>query len=266
MQIMRCDRHVSPKPVVYQPRIVVVAQGQKCGYLDGACYPYNAENYLVVAVPLPFQCETRGTPEEPMLALSVAVEPAILRELLLLAEEPTSSKTQLEVPPLGISSTKLDPGLRTAAERLAEVLESETDTRVLGHQLIREIVYRVLRGPQGGILRGLAAQHSHFEKISKVLRRMHQDCAEDFFVEEMARELDMSTSLFHQSFKAVTSCPPLQYLKTMRLHKARELLLGDTNVTEAATAVGYHSPSQFSREFKRLFGHSPRSEFVRLRG
>ncbi|MCU1232856.1 MAG: rhaS [Candidatus Solibacter sp.] len=142
--------------------------------------------------------------------------------------------------------------------RLLECLPDPADARILGPQLVREIMYRVLCGEQGGALRAAAALHSRFGQVNRALQRIHADLAET---------AGMSASAFHRNFKAVTSNSPLQYLKTIRLHKARMLMVYEgLRAGVAAERVGYESPSQFSREFKRLFGESPVESAAALAG
>jgi AraC-like DNA-binding protein len=137
---------------------------------------------------------------------------------------------------------------------------------MLGRQTVREIVYRVLCGEQGGALRALASRDEHFGGIARVLKHIHTDCSTPLNVESMARQARMSVAAFHHNFKLVTASSPLQYLKRIRLDKARRLMAHDGyNASTAARAVGYESPSQFSREFKRLFGMTPVEEAKQVR-
>ena len=132
---------------------------------------------------------------------------------------------------------------------------------------MREIIYRVLYGEQGGALRALAVRHGRFSQIARVLRRIHTEYDKELDIEFLAGEANMSISTFHHNFKAVTSSSPLQYLKNIRLHKALMLMVRDgLNAGTAAGKVGYESASQFSREFKRYFGNTPADEAAKLRG
>jgi len=168
--------------------------------------------------------------------------------------------------PQGIYSTKLDLKLSETTVRLLECLAVSAETRVLGPQIVREITCRVLCGEQGGALRAAAALHSRFGQVNRTVQRIHSEYARDLTVEELAGMAGMSASAFHQNFKAVTSTSPLQYLKTIRLHKARMLMVYEgVRAGMAAERVGYESSSQFSREFKRLFGASPVEETERVR-
>jgi len=160
----------------------------------------------------------------------------------------------------------LDETLSGATIRLLESLRSPDDARILGPQIIREIIYHVLRGKLGRNLRALAAPDSHFGQISRVLNRIHTDYARNYDIATLARDAGMSVAAFHTRFKAITSSPPLQYLKNVRLHKARMLMVNEgVNASGAALKVGYESASQFSREFKRLFGNGPAAVAAELR-
>ena len=150
--------------------------------------------------------------------------------------------------------------------RLLECLTDPAEARILGPQVVREITYRALCGQHGGALRAAAALHSRFGLVNRALQRIHAEYARDLSVEELADTAGMSPSAFHLNFKAVTSTSPLQYLKTIRLHKARMLMVYEgLRAGIAAERVGYESSSQFSREFKRLFGTSPLEEIEHAR-
>src|SRR5947209_14292107 len=187
----------------------------------------------------------------------------MLGEMLLEMDEPPTS---VGPTPRGISSTPMGEGLAGAVIRLLECLRSPLDSRILGRQTVREIVYRVLRGEQGGALRALASRDEHLSRIARVLRHVHADYARPFGVEELARKAGMSVPAFHHYFKLVTASSPLQYLKRIRLDQARRLMAHEgRNAGTAARAVGYESPSQFSREYRRMFGVPPRQDVAALK-
>jgi len=269
VQLMRASQPIRRTQVLYEPGIVIVGQGRKRGYLGDQVYTYDAHNYLVLSVPLPFECETEASPEEPMLAVSIRVDLAVLGELLMKMDGAPASGIQGPPNPSipqGIYSTELDLKLSETTVRLLECLANSVETRILGPQIVREITYRVLCGEQGGALRAAAALHSRFGQVNRTVQRIHAEYARDLTVEELAETAGMSASAFHQNFKAVTSTSPLQYLKTIRLHKARMLMVHEgLRAGMAAERVGYESSSQFSREFKRLFGSTPIEETVRVR-
>ncbi|MHB1038516.1 MAG: AraC family transcriptional regulator [Pirellulales bacterium] len=251
-------RHSTPlprTPVVYEPVIVVVGQGRKRGYFGDEVYVYDPLNYLVLSVPLPVECEWEASPEEPLLLVAISVEPTMLGEILLELDEQLPPVSPM---PRGISTGPLSVELSGAVIRLLECLKCAIDSRILGRQMVREIVYRVLRDEQGESLRALASRDEHFTRIARVLKHIHTDCAQPLTVESMAKRAGMSIAAFHHNFKLVTASPPLQYLKRIRLERARRLMAHDGhNASTAARAVGYESPSQFSREFKRLFSVTP---------
>jgi len=263
VQFVRSNNPFPRMPVVYEPSIVIVGQGKKIGYLGDQVYIYDPLNYLVLSVPLPFECETLATAEEPYLAVSVRVDPVMVGELLLEMDDDIPERGTAEC---GIISTPMTADMINATVRLLECLKSPLDSRILGPHNLREIVYRVLYGEQGGALRALAVRHSRFSQIARVLRRIHTEYDKELDMEVLAGEANMSISTFHHNFKAVTASSPLQYLKSIRLHKALMLMIRDgLNASAAAGKVGYESASQFSREFKRYFGNSPADEAAKLR-
>ncbi len=265
VQVVRRSEPLPRAPMVYHPRIIIVGQGQKRAYIGDEVYTYNEYNYLVSSVPMPAECEADASPEVPVLILAIDVEPTMLGEMLLEMDE---SPTPDGPTPLGLSITPMSEELGGAVIRLLECLKRPLDSRMLGRQTVREIVYRVLCGESGGALRALASRDDHFSRIARVLNHIHLAYAQPLSLESMARRAGMSVSAFHHNFKLVTASSPLQYLKRIRLDHARRLMAHDGhNASMAARAVGYESPSQFSREFKRLFGATPveQAEQVRAR-
>jgi AraC-like DNA-binding protein len=262
VKLMRADRHYPRVPVLYEPSIVIVASGRKRGYLGDCVYTYDAQNYLVLSVPLPFECETEADEHGPMFGVSVRVDLAVVSELLMKMETRISQSGHEP----GIYATPLDAALRETTVRLLECLASPADAKVLGPQIVREITYRVLCGEQGHALQALLSINGSLAQIHRALERMHSEYARPLEVPLLADEVGMSVSAFHHHFKAVTATSPLQYLKTVRLHKARMLMVQDgVGASIAADRVGYESPSQFSREFKRFFGAPPIDEAERVR-
>jgi AraC-like DNA-binding protein len=255
VRFMRAVRHIPRTPVTYEPSIVIIAQGRKQGHLDDQTFTYDSNNYLVLSIPLPFECETFGSPEKPLLGVSISVTAAGISELLLEMED---SAAPPSVPPRGVISSPLTPELGNAVLRLLDCMGSAEEARILGPLILREITYRALQGEQGAMLRALAAPHSNFGQITRILKRIHTDYSRTLDVSDLARDAGMSVSTFHAHFKTVTSTPPLQYIKSIRLHKARMLMVHEGETAGAAALrVGYESASQFSREFKRFFGGTP---------
>ncbi|MFX1674702.1 AraC family transcriptional regulator [Paraburkholderia sp. A2WS-5] len=263
VRLLRGSESHPRRPVMYEPSIVIVCQGRKRGFLGDQVFIYDAQQYLVLSVPLPFECETEATPEKPILAISIRVDLTMVAELLMALNDTRGSAV---AEPVGIYATPLDATLSNAVLRLVEALAQPSDARILGTSIVREICYRVLTGEQGDAIRAALTHQHHFGRIAKALRRIHVDYRGDLDVETLAAEAGMSLAVFHAHFKAVTSTSPMQYVKTTRLHQARLLITHDgMSVSAAATRVGYESASQFSREFKRLFGCSPADDMRRAR-
>ena len=261
--LSRANHSYRKAPVLYEPCIVFIVQGRKRGYLGDEVFVYDEQHYLVLSVPLPFESETEATPEHPLLGLALRLDLALAAELVLALDQAGRS-TAAE--PRGIFSTPIDPALGDAVLRLLQALDAPLDAAILGPSIVREICYRVLIGEQGGSIRAALLNQQHFGKIAKALRRIHADFRSGLDVETLAREANMSAAAFHAHFKSVTSTSPIQYLKATRLHKARLLMLQDSHsATSASAAVGYESASQFSREFKRIFGRTPLDEVAYLR-
>ncbi|HFV9813451.1 TPA: AraC family transcriptional regulator N-terminal domain-containing protein [Salmonella enterica subsp. diarizonae serovar 48:k:-] len=251
-------------PVMYQPGIIFLFSGHKIGYINEREFRYDANEYLLLTVPLPFECETWATPEIPLAGIRIDIDVLQLQELLMDIGE--DERFQLPMAASGINSATLSDEILCAVERLLDVMERPLDARILGKQIIREILYHVLMGPRGGALLALVSRQTHFSLISRVLKQIEMKYTENLNVEQLAAEANMSVSAFHHNFKAVTSTSPLQYLKSYRLHKARMMMIHDgMKASAAAMRVGYESASQFSREFKRYFGVTPGEDAARMR-
>ncbi len=264
----RADEPTECRPVVYQPSIIIVAQGSKCGLLGENRYQYDAYNYLVLSVPLPLVAQVEeASPENPFLSMCISVDPVTLGDLLIDLEE-DSARCEDGIyaeNPSGIEqaihAAPLTDHIASAAVRLIEAMDHETDRKVLANQILREIIYRVLVGERGACLRAAARRGGKFHQLAEVLRTIHTRYNEAFSIDDMASIAGMSATAFHANFKAVTSMTPLQYLKNIRLHQARGMMIRDgMNASTAAFRVGYASPFQFSREYKRLFGAPPSRE------
>lgn len=262
VRLLRSNRPLVRTPVLYEPGIVIVGQGRKRGYLGDAVYVYDAQHYLAVSVPVPFTMETDATEAEPLLAIYLQLDLNMVAELLLHDASGSLSRAS----PQSMYATPLNATLRDAVIRLLRALDSPLDAKVLGPALVREIHYRVLASEQGASMRAALSARGHFAKISRALRQIHKRYSARLSVHELAATARMSAPSFHAHFKTITRSSPLQYVKSVRLHQAR-LLMAQSGKTAAAAAaeVGYASPSQFSREFKRLFGRTPAQEAERLK-
>lgn len=265
VKVLYSDEYYPRQPVMYEPGIVIIFQGHKVGYCGSKVFQYDPRNYLLMTVSLPFECETFASPEQPLVGLAVNIDTQMLQDLLIdIGDDDYLMQPRGES--CGVNLSVLSDEMLCATERLLDVMEKPLDARVLGPQIVRELLYYVLRGSCGASLQELVNRHTHFSQIAKALRRIENQYAENLNVEQLAYEVNMSVSAFHHNFKAVTNTSPLQYVKSYRLHKARLLMLHDgLKASTAAIRVGYESASQFSREFKRLFGITPSDEIARLR-
>jgi AraC-like DNA-binding protein len=260
VDLFRITESFPRTPQKYDPGIIVLAQGRKRVFIGDEVYMYDPLNYLVLSVPLPLECEVFAPKEKPLLGFKVKVDATIIGELLLALDD---DQHTLKVVPMAIYSAPLDDNLIDASVRLLESLQSPKDSRILGPMFAREIIYRVLCGEKGDALRALAYRQQRFFQISRTLDKIHEMYGEKLDLNTLAREAGMSISAFHSSFKAVTNIPPLQYIKNVRLHKARLLMVEEgLNANGAAYEVGYESPSQFNREYKRLFGLTPAKDAI----
>jgi len=264
VRVLRANRALARTPVLYDPGIVIVCQGRKRGYFGDRLYLYDEQHYLVVSVPVPFSMETDATPERPLLALYLHLDFALAAELA--SEIDAAGAAAAAQPPQSMLSTPMDDAMRTSVLRFIEAMSRPLEAAVLGPGLLRELYFRVLTGRQGGSMREALSLRGQFGRIGRSLRLIHAEYARPLDVTRLADEAGMSVPSFHSHFKAVTQVSPMQYVKSTRLHQARLLMVRqDLTAESASQAVGYTSPSQFSREFKRLFGLTPAAEARRMR-
>ncbi|WP_413742771.1 AraC family transcriptional regulator [Sodalis sp. RH15] len=262
VRLLRVDAPISHTPVLYDPCIVIVCQGKKIGFLGDREFIYDAQHYLVLSVPLPFTSQTVASPQEPLLALSIKLDLSYVAQLLLELETTSDVRAKPEC----MMSTPLNEDLADTVLRLLNALSTETEARILGPGLLRELYYRVLMGEQGLAMRAALTSRDHFGQIAGAIRTIHTGFSHRIEVSALAKTAAMSLPAFHMHFKRMTGTTPLQYLKSTRLHQARFLMVrSDMSAADASARVGYESPSQFNREFKRFFGHTPLHEAKRMR-
>lgn len=258
VRFLRCNRPLTRTPVLYDPGIVILCQGRKRGYLGDDVYVYDAQHYLVVSVPVPFTMETDASEEEPMLAVYMRLDFKLAGELML---EIDQAAGPAHGEPKGMYASRMDDALYDSTLRFLEAMSHPVEAPILGPSLVREIYYRIITGEQGGSMRAALSKQGHFGKVTRAIRKIHSCYRERLDVESLAEEASMSVPNFFVHFRTVTDTSPMQYLKSTRLHQARLLMLrNDITASAAAFDVGYESPSQFSREFKRFFGRTPQAE------
>ncbi|WED23625.1 AraC family transcriptional regulator [Vibrio sp. JC009] len=252
-------------PLMYQSGIILMGQGYKNIYLGEHKMSYGPGDYVVLGVPLPLECDTKVEDGKPILGITIDVLPKMLHSVINhIQQHEAVSGSGKNSELLGVQCVCLSDPLEEAFLRLIKALGNDAEAEFLGESIVREIVYRVVKGPMGHILYERANVDGNYAKVAKALDIVHSHFADSITVENLADEIHMSIPAFHRAFKQVTAESPLQYLKKVRLTKARELIIAEgLRAADAARKVGYNSPSQFSREFKRHFSYSPKESFAR---
>ncbi len=254
-----------PVSSLHKPSICLVVQGSKRVRLNEEDYVYDANQYLFTSVTLPIIANiTAATPETPFLGLTWTLDLRMAAQLI----------ADNDVPPLPATCTgrgaalgASTPALLQTLSRLVDLLETPEDIPVLAPLLHKEFLYRLLTGDQGDRLRQIAHAEGHSQQISKAIDWLLGHYCEPVRMEDLAAHVGMSPSTFHHHFRAVTAMSPLQFQKWLRLQEARRLMLSENkDAASAASLVGYESPSQFSREYSRQFGDSPKRDMKRLQG
>jgi AraC-like DNA-binding protein len=264
VMIARSNSPSRPLPAVYEPSLCIVVQGRKRAVVGDEVYVYDPLNYLVVSVTLPARTHIlTATPDEPYLCLRIGVDVGVIGDLLdELGPEVISHPTCGR----GLFLAQMTAPMLDAVSRLVDMLGRPQEAAVLAPLVLKEIHYRALTGALGHRLRELCTADSHTQRIGRVIRLLKTGYAGPVRVEDLAAAAHMSVSSLHHRFKEVTAMSPMQYLKQLRLHEARRLMLTEgLDASAACYRVGYESPSQFSREYRRLFGAPPRREVERFR-
>lgn len=241
----------------------MLGQGKKNIYIGDRPVTYAAGDYLVVGVPMPLECEALPVNGEPLLGLSISIDSQRLHSLVKKLEDQgflESYCNKHKQNSSGLESTPMEEQMLESFTRLVKMLHCDIEANILGDAMVTEIVYRALTGTEGRVLFDLAHHDGHYARVAKALSKVHEEYDQTITVQSLADEANMSVSAFHNAFRNVTFESPLQYLKKVRLNKAKELIqLEGLRISDAARRVGYSSPSQFSREFKRHFNTTPRA-------
>lgn len=252
------DEDKPRSPLLYDTGIVIIGQGYKEGFLGGRQFRYDADSCLVLGVPVPFECASFGTPDEPLLGIRLDVDLGMLHSLVARFSGKFGDSQRTQSVHSGVEPLRMDGLLLAAVGRLLQSLTDPLDRAVVGPAAVEEIVYRILRSEHGRVLHALTRHQTPYANIAQALELMHANYARGLSVEDLAREAAMGMSSFHRAFKEVTGETPVQYLKKVRLLKAKNMLVFEgKRVEETAYDVGYASPSQFSRDFKRYFSVPP---------
>ncbi len=262
--LARRDKPSEPVSILYEPRICVIAQGAKRVQLGDDAYVYDAHHFLLTSVDLPTVVQViNASREKPYLGLVLRLDQREISQLMVDSNLPQPRPQQSS---RGMATGEVTRPLLTAIQRLIDLLDEPKDIPILAPIIEREIFYRLLVGDQGTRLRQMASAGSQSQQIARAIYWLKDNFTRPLRIDDLAAQVNMSTSTFHHHFRAVTAMSPLQYQKWLRLNEARRLLLTENqDATTAAFQVGYESPSQFSREYSRLFGAPPLHDITSLR-
>ena len=254
----------APASATYEPSLAVVAQGRKRANLAGTNFIFDQSRYLLTSLDLPVICNVIEASEQvPYLSFVLKLEMPLIRELLT-REEIQESDLGADKPAMALGKTT--PELLDASCRLVDLLHTPQDIPFLSSQIQREIIYRILRGPEGARLRAIATLGDQSHRTAKAIAWVKANFAKPLRVEDLADIAGMGVSTLHHHFRALTAMSPLQYQKQLRLQAARERMLIDgLDAASAAFEVGYESATQFNREYSRLFGQPPMRDIRTLR-
>lgn len=264
LRFFRRDAAAAPTVCMVEPSIVFVAQGAKRLWVGGEGYTYDSSRLLVTSLDLPGGSEVlTASPQHPCIGLALKLDKRVLAELI--------AQGGLPAPDGAASGAGVAIGAATAdilapLERLLALLDDRDAIPVLAPLIVREIYYRLLRGDQAARLRRITAVDGQGHRITKAIDWLKSNFTQSLRVEELAARVQMSATTFHQHFRQLTAMSPLQYQKWLRLSEAKRLMLNEhLDAASAAYKVGYESPSQFSREYSRLYGLSPKRDIMELR-
>lgn len=246
-------------PAVYEPVIIILGQGKKHCYLRGEQYDYSVGNYLTLFLPMPIEVEVvEASADQPLLMAGIKVDLVKIANIMLKMERVKQSATKsVQATSSGIFTKPLNDALLEPTVRLLRTLDNPVERTVLAESILEEIYFRLICHDHTGSLVQLLHHRGQVQQIAKVVDYIHRNLNAVVSMDELAAMVNMSASSFRKTFSTVMHMPPLQYIKSIKLSKAWGLLQEGKNASEAGYLVGYNSPAQFSREYKRHFGVSP---------
>ncbi|TCN20490.1 AraC family transcriptional regulator [Mesobacillus foraminis] len=249
---------------VNEPSFCIIVQGEKEVMLGEEIFRYGSGNYIVASVDLPVTGQViKASPDSPYLALKLEFTPSEILEAVSNTEIQTAKRKN---PKRAMFISEVEPFLLDAVTRLAFLLDNPKHIPILAPLFKKEILYWILQGPHGEALEQMALEGSHASRIRNVIEHIINNYEKSFRIEDLAEIANMSAASFHRYFKEITAMSPIQFQKQLRLQEARRLLLAESSdVADVAFRVGYESQSQFSREYSRMFGFSPRADINRLK-
>jgi AraC-like DNA-binding protein len=264
LSFFRRDEPTQTASAMYEPSICLTTQGGKRVMLGDDTYVYDAHHFLITSVDLPTVVQIiEASPDKPFLGLILKLDQREISQLMVDSNLPPPRPQQSS---RGMATGEVTVQLLTAFHRLIELLDEPRDIPILAPTIQREICYRLLVSDQGARLRQMALTGSQSQQIARAIYWLKSNFAQPLRIDSLAAQVNMSTSTFHHHFRQVTAMSPLQYQKWLRLNEARRLMLAENqDAAAAAFEVGYESPSQFSREYSRLFGGPPLRDISSLR-
>jgi AraC-like DNA-binding protein len=252
-------------PAIDVAALFIVGQGRKICYLGNRQYEFRAGNVVVMFYPMAVEAEIlEASPDQPFLAAGVHIDLGRLADVLLRIERVEGAAPSANTPdPSGVLTIPLNDDLLDPMIRLLESLAAPTDAAILGDSIVDEIYYRLLTGERGSDLRVLLQQRGHIQRIARAVEYIHQNLDKSVSVDELAEMVYMGRTSFYETFRHVMHASPLQYAKSVKLDRAQTLIREGKRANEAGYLVGYNSPAQFSREYKRHFGYAPSATWAR---
>lgn len=257
VKIFKTKNYEPKSPLIYDVCLILVLQGKKIANLASNRFTFDCDNYLVVPTTLPLECETYATQEEPFICLIISLDREMMVDIIEELKEKTFDNKSLNN--MGIFSDKVTSHIENTTSKLLDILESKEESMILGDGVLKELFYRIAIGQNAQMLHKMFLEENNESKIAKALKHIHDNYNKSLDMDSLARICDMSVSSFHNHFKIITSHTPLQYIKKIRLTKAKDLLIKyDYKAVDVANELGYDNPSHFSRDFKSYFGYSPK--------
>ena len=258
VEVFKISTPFSKINTVLPASICIIVQGSKNLYLGDKKYTYNENSYLIGTVKMPVESELiECSLDNPCLGMMINLDANIIGELLKIFDELKEWQCEKKSQEI-ISISSMNENIANSLERLLYISTNPMDIKVLGKSFIREIFYEVLKTPQGNILRNSVHHHTNVHEMVPTIKYLEQNFKNNITIEEISKYASMSAATLHKNFKKATSFSPIQFIKNLRLHNAHALILSGYNASNAAFESGYTNSAQFSREFKRFFGYSPR--------
>ncbi|QIZ76201.1 AraC family transcriptional regulator [Ferrimonas lipolytica] len=257
VQLFKVTEPIQCAPAVYEPSITAIVRGSKEAIWGGKKHLYDNNNYICCTMSMPIETGTPETsPENPLIGVYISLNSKLMTEVALEMESAKSSHTATNrQTPQGVLTATWDEPFLDALYRLLLLDEHSMDLAILGKSRLRELYYAILNGPAGNSFKRAFGVGN---EIARSIEFLSSHLTETVTIEELANQIGMSRAVFHRKFKQATNMSPIQFIKSMRLNNAAMKIAEGTNVNVAAMDVGYISSSQFSREFKRMYGLSPK--------